>query len=140
MDYLVLRNLLIRHEGLKLKPYKDTKGKLTIGVGRNLDDRGITEAEALELLFNDIHICVREAEQNFKWFNEIDGQRKLVVISMIFNMGLPKFKGFVKTIEAIERRDYKEAAKEMLDSDWGRGPTANRAQELAEMMSRGLPV
>lgn len=140
MDYLVLRNLLIRHEGLKLKPYKDTKGKLTIGVGRNLDDRGITEAEALELLFNDIHICVREAEQNFKWFNEIDGQRKLVVISMIFNMGLPKFKGFVKTIEAIERRDYKEAAKEMLDSDWGRGPTANRAQELADMMSRGLPV
>ena len=37
---------LILHEGLRLKPYRDTVGKLTIGVGRNLDDVGITRAEA----------------------------------------------------------------------------------------------
>ncbi len=42
-----LRQMLIRHEGLRRKPYRDTVGKLTIGAGRNLDDVGITREEAL---------------------------------------------------------------------------------------------
>src|SRR4051812_27390106 len=36
-----LVNQLIIDEGLKLSPYTDTVGKLTIGVGRNLTDVGI---------------------------------------------------------------------------------------------------
>lgn len=50
----VLKDMLIRHEGLKLKPYRDTVGKLTIGAGRNLNDLGISEREAMFLLDNDI--------------------------------------------------------------------------------------
>ena len=46
--------MLKRHEGLRLKPYQDTIGKLTIGYGRNLDDRGISKEEAEYLLRNDI--------------------------------------------------------------------------------------
>lgn len=42
--------MLIRHEGLKLKPYQCTAGKLTIGVGRNIEDMGITEDEAIYML------------------------------------------------------------------------------------------
>ena len=38
---------LIEHEGLEQKVYRCTAGKLTIGVGRNLEDKGITEEEAL---------------------------------------------------------------------------------------------
>lgn len=136
MDYLVLRNLLIRHEGMKLKPYRDTMGKLTIGVGRNLDERGITEAEAIEMLFNDIHICVREAENTFPWFKEIDGYRKIVVISMIFNMGMPRFKQFKKLIAAIEARDFRQAFLEMLDSVWAE-QVGYRSEELAKMMRDG---
>lgn len=45
-----LHDMLIRHEGLRLKPYHDTVRKLTIGIGRNLDDVGITHEEALILL------------------------------------------------------------------------------------------
>lgn len=54
MDLRKLINDLIRDEGLKLKPYRCTSNKLTIGIGRNLDDNGITEAEARYLLHNDL--------------------------------------------------------------------------------------
>ena len=36
---------LIKHEGLRLEVYKDSLGIDTIGIGRNLEDRGITPAE-----------------------------------------------------------------------------------------------
>ena len=62
-----LKEQLIRHEGLRLKPYRCTANKLTIGVGRNLDDVGISEDEALILLENDIIKVQRQAE-NFPWF------------------------------------------------------------------------
>ena len=42
-----LREDLIADEGIRLKPYLCPAGKTTIGVGRNLDDVGITEAEAM---------------------------------------------------------------------------------------------
>lgn len=63
MDTQQLREQLERHEGLRLKPYKDTVGKLTIGIGRNLDDKGISRKEAFALLDNDIAEVVRQLEQ-----------------------------------------------------------------------------
>jgi hypothetical protein len=34
----IARVQLIRHEGFRSKPYRDTVGKLTIGYGTNLQD------------------------------------------------------------------------------------------------------
>ena len=52
--------MLQRHEGLRLKPYKCTAGKLSIGYGRNLDDMGISEVEAMVMLRHDIEQCYQE--------------------------------------------------------------------------------
>jgi hypothetical protein len=49
-----LAELLSRFEGLRLKPYRDTVGKLTIGFGRNLEEKGISQLEAEFLLYQDI--------------------------------------------------------------------------------------
>ena len=46
--------MLKRHEGLKVFPYHCSQNKLTIGIGRNLDDKGISKDEAYYLLYNDI--------------------------------------------------------------------------------------
>jgi lysozyme len=54
---------LIRDEGLKLKPYTDTVGKLTIGIGRNLTDRGISRQEALVLARNDVDAAAAELDR-----------------------------------------------------------------------------
>lgn len=130
-----LKKMLVRHEGLRLLPYRDSVGKLTIGVGRNLEDVGISEQEAMLLLTNDIGSARTEA-QKLVWFNRLDTVRQDVVISMIFNLGLPKFLLFKATIQAIEMANWPEAAAHMLDSKWA-AQVGKRAEELAQMMLSG---
>ena len=130
-----LKEMLIEHEGLRLKPYKCSAGKWTIAVGRNLDDLGITEEEAMHLLKNDVARVENELSQ-LPWFHELNETRKNVVIDMCFNLGLSRFLGFKKTIAAIEMGDYEEAAIEMLDSKWAI-QVGNRAKKLAWMMVNG---
>ena len=131
-----LHDMLIRHEGLRLKPYLDTKKKLTIGVGRNLDDVGITRDEAWALLNNDIARVRREVKRAFPWFSKVNPVRKDVVLNMVFNLGLQRFRGFRKAIAAIKAQDWDEAARQMLDSQWA-SQVGRRARDLAEMMRRG---
>lgn len=131
-----LKALLVRHEGIVLRPYRDTVGKLTIGVGRNLDDVGISREEAMFLLDEDIARTRTYAQTCFPWFKDLDEVRKDVVISMIFNMGLAGFSEFKETISHIEAGRYATAATEMLRSRWA-VQVKNRSIELAHMMQSG---
>ncbi len=132
-----LRDMLIRHEGMRLHPYLCQAGKVTIGIGRNLDDNGITEEEATYLLGNDITRSVQEAYQAFPWLMYLDQTRCDVIISMCFNMGLTRMRTFKKFLAAAEVKDYDLAAAEMLNSAWAEQVPA-RAHELAEMFHTGL--
>jgi lysozyme len=131
-----LERQLLRHEGLKLKPYRDTVGKLTIGIGRNLDDNGISESEALTMLRNDI-AEVKSSLERFKWYERIDANRQDVIANMCFNMGLPTLLKFKRMIKALEDHNYNQAANEMLDSKWAQ-QVGNRAVELARIMRNDL--
>jgi len=131
-----LTDMLIRDEGLVLLAYEDSVGKVTIGVGRNLDDVGITEDEAMYLLENDILRVTKEVDRNFLWFDELDEVRKNVVLNMVFNLGLSRFKGFKNAIAAIENSDWIEASNQMLDSKWA-AQVGIRAKRLAIMMETG---
>ncbi|UCE64516.1 MAG: glycoside hydrolase family protein [Nitrospirota bacterium] len=131
-----IREMLIRHEGLRRKPYRDTVGKLTIGVGRNLDDVGISREEALVLLNNDIAKVRRDVKRAFPWFESLNTDRRNVVLNMVFNLGLSRFRGFKKTIAAIKEKRWEDAAKEMLDSKWAK-QVKGRAQELSKIMRTG---
>lgn len=131
-----LRALLVKHEGLRLKPYKCSAGKVTIGVGRNLDDVGITEFEANLMLNNDITRVQNECLREFAWIKSLDQVRQDVVFSMVFNLGMPRFKGFKKFIEALRVQNYAKAADEMLSSLWAQ-QVGLRAQELSDMMLLG---
>src|SRR5690554_394255 len=127
-----LEKTLARHEGLRLKPYLDTVGKLTIGYGRNLDDVGISQEEALSMMRNDIVVSRRELSQ-YGWFKRLDENRQGVLINMHFNLGLPRLLTFRKMIAALEKGDYNEASEQMLDSRWA-VQVGNRAVELAREM------
>jgi len=130
-----LELLLIKHEGVRLKPYRDSLGVLTIGVGRNLTDVGLSAEEASYLFQNDIKTATVGAE-TFAWFHQLNVPRQHVVINMIFNLGLYRFRLFKKTITYIERGRYSAAANHMLDSLWAK-QVGNRAEELARMMRSG---
>jgi len=127
--------LLVRHEGLRLKPYRDTVGKLTIGIGRNLDDVGISESEARLMLRNDLS-QIHEELAHLSWFVALDAVRQMALIDMGFNLGLSRLRKFRKMIAAIESGDWLQAAAEMLDSRWAR-QVGSRADELAYMVQTG---
>lgn len=135
MDTEILLAELERDEGLRLHPYECTAGKLSIGVGRNLDDVGISREEAMHLLANDVRRVIAECEL-FPWYHRLDSTRQRVVANMLFNLGLARFKGFKNMIAALREHDYEKAATEMLDSKWARQVGA-RAERLAKMMRDG---
>lgn len=122
-----------KHEGLRLKPYRCTAGKLTIGYGRNLEDNGITEEEAHFLLMNDLEKSWDECRKAFSWISKMDKIRQGVIVELCFNMGLGRLKGFKKMLAACERGDYETASVEMLDSLWAR-QVGQRAKTLADIM------
>lgn len=127
---------LRRDEGLRLKPYRDSVGKLTIGYGRNLDDVGIYSAEADCLLTNDIKAATVTLESHFPWTTDLEQVRKDVLLNMTFNMGIVGLAQFKQMLASVQAGNYAAASREMLDSKWAEqvGP---RAQRLSIQMETG---
>ncbi len=136
MNRDALVSQLLSDEGLRLKPYRCTAGKLSIGVGRNLDDNGITQAEALMLLNNDINTIYSLLSAALPWLCKLNDARQNVLVNMAFNMGVDGLMGFKFTLDCVQRGDYAEAAKAMLNSKWAR-QVGNRAIRLAKIMEAG---
>lgn len=128
-----LAKQLVSDEGLRLKPYRCTAGKLTIGVGRNLDDRGITEAEALVLLQNDINAFWGQLVVALPWVPNAPEPVQEALLNMCFNLGLGGLLTFKQTLALIKAGSYAEAAKAMLASKWA-GQVGARAERLAAMV------
>lgn len=133
-----LSNQLKRHEGLRLKPYKCTAGKITIGYGRNLEDKGISVSEAELMLSNDIREFESSLEKRLPVYSssKLNQARKDALTNMAFNLGIDGLLKFKNMIAALEAEYYTLAASEMLDSRWAKqvGP---RAIELAEQIRTG---
>jgi len=150
-------NKLIAHEGLRLQVYKDTLGIDTIGIGRNLEDRGITkeeldwmdipnmdaiyeygitEADAMYLAKNDVQIVEEELVRAHPCVDKLDAVRQLVLMDMAFNMGVPRLRKFQKMWNAVHEKKFDIAAKEMLDSRWAI-QVKSRSTKLAHAMHHG---
>lgn len=136
-DFAALRADLMQDEGLRLRPYTDTVGKLTIGVGRNLTDVGITAAEAMTLLDHDIDACLTDL-RSFGWFNALDAVRQRALINLRFNLGAAKLRAFRNMLDAFEQRDYPRAAKELLLSAWADQVQPSRRDRLLAMIGAGV--
>lgn len=130
-----LKNLLINHEQLKLYPYTDITGHLTIGVGRNLSTRGISSTEALYLLEDDIFYFISKLAV-LDFFDALDDNRKIVLVDMCFNLGLHGFLGFKEMLKAVEDKDYSKAADEILNSKAAH-QCRERYNQLAYIMRTG---
>ena len=148
---------LVVSEGLRLQVYKDTLGIDTIGIGRNLEDRGITqqelddldipsidhvyewgitEADAVYLAENDVQIVEEELLRAHPCVEQLDAVRQLVLVDMAFNLGVPRLCKFKKMWAAIHENKFNVAAKEMLDSRWA-NQVKSRATKLAHAMHHG---
>lgn len=124
------------HEGVEKTVYDDSEGIPTIGVGRNLRDRGLSDDEIDYLLSNDIDIVVRELDNVMPWWKDLDEVRQRVLCDLVFNLGMPRFSGFKKSISYMKQQMWDQAANELLDSKWAR-QVGKRAERLSEMMRTG---
>ena len=154
MNLDLLKSELIRDEGFREMPYRCTAGKLTTGVGRNLDDNPLTPEEikvvghdgrtrainrdaAVFLLGNDIQAVMRDLDRALPWWKSQDEVRKRALVNMGFNLGLRKLLGFKNTLAAWKAGNYDMAANGALASQWAK-QVGNRALRIAQMIRTGV--
>lgn len=138
---------LERHEGVKLTSYLCPAGRVTIGVGHNLESRPvpgipcevghtITSDQARRLLIRDLADFDRALNDALPWVSSLDDARYGVLLNMAFNLGVHGLCGFRRMLAAVRSGRYDVAASEMLDSVWAR-QVKGRARELAQQMRTG---
>ena len=127
---------LERDEGVRLKPYLDTVGKTTIGIGRNLTDNGITAAEAKMLLQNDLFRVANELDRVAPWWREMSQVRQNALVNMAFNLGLPRLLKFKKMMVALENGNFETAWAEAMGSKWA-AQVGERANRIADSFIKG---
>lgn len=142
---------LILHEGMQLKPYYCTAGKLTIGVGRNLEDnplsteekravldyrQGITKNAAMMLLRNDIRNCVGQLRHYVRGFDEFDCERQYALLDMCFQLGIKGLRKFRGMLKNFEQSNFDMAAYECLNSQYAK-QTPVRAKRIARLIKYG---
>jgi lysozyme len=127
-----------------LLPYRDSvrnekypAGILTIGIGRNLEDTGITAAEAYYLCNNDIDGAMADLDHAAPWWQFLDEVRQRVLLNMCFNMGVARLLKFRNMLGALQRREWDKAADEMKSSAWY-AQTGVRAERLEQAMRTGV--
>ena len=143
MNYRELNALFVaklkKTEGMVKKrgrhmPYVDTTNNTTIGYGRNLTGKGISDDEALMLLTNDIKEATERAKAFITNFYSHNTERQFVLIEMAFN--LRGFEKFIKFKEAFESKDYDKAARELLNSKAASGEQGKGLIERYQRMAR----
>lgn len=136
-----LRRQLILDEGRSRYAYKDSRGLLTIGIGRLCDSHkvgsGLEDFEQDWLHGNDCARVVRELDAHMPWVNELDEARKGAVMNMIFQMGVEGVLQFVHSMRLLRAKQYEEAAKNLKDSKWYT-QTPNRAARVIEQIRSGI--
>lgn len=133
---MTIEEQLLRDEGMRLRPYRDSVGKLTIGVGRDLDDVGINEEEARMLLKTDVAAATAGLQVALPWTSGLDPVRFAALLNMTFNMGIRGVLGFKHFLAALSSGDWKLASLNMLNSRWA-GEVGARAQRLAQQIETG---
>ena len=135
-----LAEMLIEDEGLRLTPYRCTAGKLTIGVGWNLDDCPMRRDEALLRLDNDLTECRADLRTIFgpDLWDTMAVARRAALSNMRFNLGPAGFRGFKTMIAAGIAGEWQKAAAAALDSKWAREDVSpKRSSRIARMLATG---
>ncbi len=137
MDELI--KTIILHEGSNRFAYTDTKGYITVGVGRCLDRRcghGLSESEIQFLLSNDIKDCLSQLE-NKPFYIGHDSVRQEVLIELVFNLGMEGLEEFRNFLNAFAFKHYTVAAAELKNSLWAREVHAERVNNICYRIING---
>jgi lysozyme len=133
----IARRQILSDEGLRLTPYRCTAGKLTIGVGHNLDDLGLTHDQVMGIYRDDLDRVTRELIKALPWCEGLNGPRQAVLMNMAFQLGLTRLLSFRRALAHMRAGLWSEAAKEMRDSKWAKEDAPARAARMIAQMETG---
>ena len=139
-----LLSRIMEDEGFRSHVYLCPAGKYTIGYGRNVDHhggKGISQAEALHLLANDVRECEADVRDFYgsMFFDRLGLVRQNALINMRFQLGGGGFRKFDRMHDAIKVHDYERAANEAMSSLWAT-QTRNRASRIAQELRSGVSL
>ena len=118
-----LRYELIRDEGKRLKPYRDSLGNFTVGIGHLIQPgepiTPITEAQCFNLFLLDVADAENKLNGILPGWRNYSNVRQRALLNLTFNLGhtLKKFQRF---LTAMQREDYHSAGEHLRDSLWFR--------------------
>ncbi len=135
-DKLILRARIIEHEGYRQKPYKDSLGNVTIGIGHNIDANGLTHEQIERIFEDDVQLAIRQAEE-LSWYRPLSPARQTVIVELIFNMGLKTLLTFNNMRASIKAGNFAEAAEHLKDSLWYRQVGRERGDHLINVLKTG---
>lgn len=124
-------------EGLRLKAYQDSVGVWTIGFGTNLQELKVDETLATVWLRDKLTEAEHECQTAFPWWCDLDSVRQRAVTELVYNLGLTRFRMFVRTIEALANQDYERAAQQLQASKWAKQVGPTRSGRLIGMIRTG---
>jgi lysozyme len=163
-DRQKLKQELTVDEGSRRLPYRDTVGKWTIGIGRNLSDVGLSAEERVSigapigvagpalvawlgshpltdpqidlLLEHDLDRTIAALERACPWVAQLDEPRSRALCNMAFNLGIGGLLMFHRFLAAMQAHDWAVAAVEAMNSTWATQVGA-RAQRIARALVLG---
>lgn len=136
----MMREIIQREEGWRNKPYYCSEGYPTVGYGFKIGDKGdplpkfTLPKQAgdawLDYIIEDIY------EHLILKLSHLNEPRAAIIISMCYQLGIDGCMKFKNMWKAIEKEDYEEASRQMLDSKWAK-QTKERARRHAQVMLTG---
>jgi len=133
MDMVRLRETITRHEGSRLQMYQDSLGIWTIGVGHNIQEKGISPKVMELMLDEDLEEAISELKRSVSFFSKMPQQVQEALVNLSFNMGIPRLMQFKKTLAYLRNGEFESAADELLDSRYAE-QVGRRALEIADMI------
>jgi lysozyme len=131
-----LKQEIMRDEGVRYKPYTCSAGRITIGIGHNLEDVGVPPHIVDALYEWDVAQVCKELSERIPWWVDLDAVRQRALINMAFNLGVPRLMLFKNMLSALKNKDYDKAAEHALDSKWAQ-QVGSRAHRMSHMIRTG---
>jgi len=120
-------------EGFRGEPYSDSLGFLTIGYGTKLP---LSKEEAEQILVSRLSAKIIELQTKKPVILELSENAQNALFEMAYQLGVNGLLKFKKMWKALEKKDFKKASLEALDSRWAK-QTPNRANRIAQVIREG---
>lgn len=131
-----LMNLIGKHEGVRNKPYKDSKGLWTVGIGHLIGDGKTLPPEwnktfsddEVKALFKQDYDHHARAAANIPGYDKVNEKGKGALVDLTFNMGPSWYKKWPNFTKALGAGDTEGAVGQLQGSLWAK-QVGNRAND-----------